>query len=270
VSIAPNLPIANEMQGRIRAELSAIEATHHVMILLAVESGSRAWGFPSKDSDYDVRFIYLRPTEDYLTVTSRRDVIERPVDSVLDVSGWDVRKALQLLLRSNAVLHEWLSSPVRYVNTVAVPGQLFDLLQDAADLTVFDYHYDHLARRCFDEIVSRGNDPRFKTYCYALRAVLALCWLRDRLGAPPMDLPSLWNGLVLASSVDLAISEMVERKARATEQDTTPRIAVIDELINKVLSKPVTPAYPVDRSAVRARADGLFASIVLSQQIRRK
>lgn len=102
------------LQARIQAELDAIEQKEAVRILLAVESGSRAWGFPSPDSDYDVRFLYLRPIDSYLAVTPRRDVIERPIDALLDINGWDLRKALQLMLRSNAVLIEWLTSPVRY------------------------------------------------------------------------------------------------------------------------------------------------------------
>src|SRR5262245_56148107 len=99
--------IEPDVEIRIMAELDSIEGDHGVRILLAVESGSRAWRFPSRDSDYDVRFIYAQPIENYLTVLPRRDVIERPIDTTLDVSGWDLRKALQLLLRSNAVLIEW-------------------------------------------------------------------------------------------------------------------------------------------------------------------
>lgn len=102
------------VRDRIQRELDAIERQESVRILLAVESGSRAWGFPSTDSDYDVRFLYVRPIEAYLAVTAPRDVIERPVDATLDVNGWDLRKALRLMLRSNAVLIEWLASPVRY------------------------------------------------------------------------------------------------------------------------------------------------------------
>ncbi len=80
--------------------------------MLAVESGSRAWGFASRDSDYDVRFIFVRPLRDYLRVAPLHDVIERPIDEALDLGGWDVRKVLGLMLRSNATVGEWLASPV--------------------------------------------------------------------------------------------------------------------------------------------------------------
>ena len=100
----------------IEGELRAIEANEQVTILYACESGSRAWGFPSSDSDYDVRFVYVRPLDWYLSIAveRRRDVIERPVDATLDISGWDLRKALNLLNTSNAPLIEWTTSPIGY------------------------------------------------------------------------------------------------------------------------------------------------------------
>ena len=49
-----------DIQKEIQENLDAIEQQNHVRILLAVESGSRAWGFASPDSDYDVRFIYMQ------------------------------------------------------------------------------------------------------------------------------------------------------------------------------------------------------------------
>jgi predicted nucleotidyltransferase len=132
---------------RIDAELDAIEHRHGIRILVAVESSSRAWRFPSRDSDYDVRFLYLPPIETYLAVSPKRDVIKRPIDATLDVNGWDLRKAFQLLLRSNAVLIEWLCSPVRYREAGTATAQLLELARSSVDLTGLAYHYDHQARR---------------------------------------------------------------------------------------------------------------------------
>src|SRR5262245_28516631 len=98
----------------IDAQLRAVGTMHHATVLLAVESGSRAWGFPSPDSDYDCRFIYARARDDYLALWAQRDVIEFPTDAVLDVNGWDLGKALRLLLKGNAVVIEWLTSPYIY------------------------------------------------------------------------------------------------------------------------------------------------------------
>lgn len=101
------------MEKMIVSRLREIEEKEKVHILLAVESGSRAWGFASPDSDYDVRFIYIRPKEDYLRLESIRDVIELPINDVLDINGWDLQKTLRLLYKSNPTLFEWFSFPDR-------------------------------------------------------------------------------------------------------------------------------------------------------------
>jgi predicted nucleotidyltransferase len=98
--------VTNQLLDRIRTELDRIEEEESVRVLYACESGSRAWGFESEDSDYDVRFIYLRPADWYLTIQKKRDVIEKPIDEDLDISGWDLPKALELFRRSNPPLLE--------------------------------------------------------------------------------------------------------------------------------------------------------------------
>jgi uncharacterized protein len=102
------------MNQDINQQLTTIEQTQNVRILYACESGSRAWGFASPDSDYDVRFIYLQPRANYLSIYDRRDVIDLPVNAVLDINGWDIRKTLQLFYKSNGALYEWLQSPIVY------------------------------------------------------------------------------------------------------------------------------------------------------------
>ncbi len=103
------------IEGRLRL----IEAQHKVRIVWAVESGSRAWGFPSPDSDYDCRFVFVRPLADYLSIEQRRDVIEVPIEEGLDINGWDLFKMARLLLKGNAVAIEWLTSPIIYRGLVA-------------------------------------------------------------------------------------------------------------------------------------------------------
>lgn len=114
------------MRKRILEELQKIEQIHNVKIIMAIESGSRAWGFASPDSDYDVRFIYVRKKEDYLKLEGMRDVIEWKLDEVLDINGWDIRKALQLLHKSNPTIFEWCASPIVYLSTTD-----FDVLKKA-------------------------------------------------------------------------------------------------------------------------------------------
>ena len=119
-----------------------------------------------------------RPVEAYLAVSPPRDVIERPIDAALDVNGWDLRKALQLMLRSNAVLLEWLTSPVRY-RTWQGTDELLALARAAASLTALAYHYQHQVRRSFRAVNEAGRLARLKSYCYALRSALAVAWIAN-------------------------------------------------------------------------------------------
>jgi predicted nucleotidyltransferase len=183
------------------------------------------------------------------------------IDATLDVSDWDLRKALGLLVRSNAVLIEWRTSPVRYRETGSVPARILDLARSTADLTALAYHYDHQARRSFDEIAKSDGAMRLKTYCYALRAVLALLWIRDLGAPPPMDLPTLMAGLALPDGVYQAVADLIARKAEAVEQETTARISAVDVLIGDALAEPVQKTRSIDRREVTAQADRLFASI---------
>jgi predicted nucleotidyltransferase len=96
----------------IKEKLAKLERIHHIRVLYACESGSRAWGFPSPDSDCDVRFIYARSQKDYLSINEAKDVLDLPVNELLDIGGWDIKKALKLFLKSNGPLYEWLQSPV--------------------------------------------------------------------------------------------------------------------------------------------------------------
>jgi predicted nucleotidyltransferase len=257
--------IAADMWRRIGAELDSIERDHGVRILLAVESGSRAWRFPSPDSDYDVRFIYAYPREAYLSIELPRDVIERPIDGVLDLSGWDVRKALQLMIRSNAALIEWLASPVRYRAADSVPERLLALAHGICTLPALAYHYDRTARRSFDEIAATRGPVRLKAYCYAVRPVLALLWMRGHERAPPMDLPSLLQGVPLAADIRRAIDELVARKATAGERELAPRVDVLDNFLAAALAdKAGRASSPADPTAL-ARANALFAQLALGE-----
>jgi predicted nucleotidyltransferase len=252
------------VRARIQAELDIIERKETVEVLLAVESGSRAWGFPSRDSDYDVRFIYVLPVQAYLAVTPPRDVIERPVDAVLDINGWDLRKALQLMLRSNAVLIEWLTSPVRYRDWHRA-NDLLALAHAAAGLTALTHHYQHQARRSFDTVCEGGETARLKSYCYAMRSALAVAWIRQRGEAPPMDVGTLMAGLTLPPELPGQFQDLIARKLVATEDAVTPRSATLDAFIADALSMPVSkPAAPA-RKETSTRADAFFAAQLLDR-----
>jgi predicted nucleotidyltransferase len=251
------------VDARIQAELDAIERQESIRILLAVESGSRAWGFPSRDSDYDVRFLYLRPIECYLAVTSGRDVVERPVNAVLDISGWDLRKALRLMLRSNAVLLEWLNSPVRYRMWDGVDA-LLALARSGASLTALAYHYQHQARGSFAAIGATEPAP-LKSYCYALRSALALEWIRQRGEAPPMSVEALMAGVRLPKDLIEQMRQLIAQKRIAGEDAAMLRSAKFDAFISDALSAPLPDAITPAPKHLSTRADAFFAALLLDR-----
>lgn len=136
------------MHERIVTQIQNIECEESVCIFYACESGSRAWGFPSADSDYDVRFVYLHPKDWYLSIDLeyKRDVIERPIDDGLGINGWNLRKALQLLRKGNPPLIEWLGSPTVYLEQFTVVEKMRDLMTRWYSPVASLYHYLHMAQ----------------------------------------------------------------------------------------------------------------------------
>lgn len=172
------------MKKTIVEQLREIERSNNVRILLAVESGSRAWGFASPDSDYDVRFIYARKKEDYLRLDEVRDVIELPINEMLDINGWDLRKTLQLLYRSNPTLFEWFSSPIIYLET-PLADRFRHIMQDYFSTKKSLYHYISMAEGNYREYL-KGDMVRAKKYFYVLRPLLACRWVMEKKTPPPM------------------------------------------------------------------------------------
>lgn len=216
------------MQQLIVKKLDEIERQENVRILLAVESGSRAWGFASEDSDYDVRFIYVRPRNDYLRLEKFRDVIELPLEGELDINGWDLDKTLRLLRSSNPTLFEWFSSPIVYRETPFADdfrSVMFKYFSTRRGL----YHYLSMANGNYREYL-KGEMVKAKKYFYVLRPILACRWIIDH-GTPP---PMLFSELV-KSELDSAVSKDVVRlldlKMNSPETKIIPRV----ESLNKYL-----------------------------------
>ena len=208
------------LRERVLERLSAVEAEHGVTVLYACESGSRAWGFESPDSDYDVRFIYARSRDWYLSfdVERRPDVIEIPIRDDIDLSGWDVRKAMYLFTRTNGALIEWLNSPVRYLDRGRCATDLRQLVPEHLNATALCYHYSHMARRNARDYL-RGDRVRLKKYFYVLRPLLAIRHIEQGLGAPPVRFESLADAV---APVELrpAITQLLEAKRAASEMGT--------------------------------------------------
>jgi predicted nucleotidyltransferase len=209
-----------------------------VHIPYACESGSRAWGFPSADSDYDVRFIYLRPREWYLSIDIelRQDVIERTGDGKLDISGWDLRKALRLLRKGNPPLIEWLGSPIVYVERFTVANRMRDLLTRCYSPAACLYHYLHMAQGNYREYL-KGSTVWVKKYFYVLRPILAIQWIERGLGIVPTEFQVLVNEVVESPNLKGEIDRLVEVKQRGEELDLGPHIAAISEFIERELAR---------------------------------
>lgn len=219
-------------------ELRCLEAAEGVRVLLAVESGSRAWGFESPDSDFDVRFVYVRPIEYYLRLQSTRDVLEWRLDEVLDVSGWDLDKALRLMRGANPSLFEWLASPIVYAEYSAFAA-VRDLAADCFSPVSSAHHYLSMARTGMsgltgttrmadkaDKAAVAGETIRLKKCLYAMRAILASRWVV----AERVPVPMLFRDLVdaqLEASMRGLVDELLEAKAVAGECDEYPRIPAL-------------------------------------------
>ena len=251
------------VRREIEQRLDAVEAADDVRVLMAVESGSRAWGFPSPDSDYDVRFIYVRPRDWYLSLVPGRDVIEHAIVDEIDLNGWDVRKALGLLLKSNAVVSEWMRSPIRYRADDPFVGKLAALADALLDPRALAHHYANLGRTAADRWLDRTGDVPVKKYFYALRPALAVRALRlNPTVRPPMNLQALIDVCDLPSSLIDRIADLVEAKARTNEMSNGTRVPDVEALIADELSRvSELPASVMPADAVQ-RASDLFLKLV--------
>lgn len=218
----------------IQSKLSGIEEQHKVRILYACESGSRAWGFASPDSDYDVRFIYTRRADDYLSISEKRDVIELPVNEVLDIGGWDIRKALQLFLKSNAPLYEWLQSPVVYAADSGLKDEMLSLASTYFSNRAGCHHYLSMATNTL-EYELQCSAVRMKKYFYALRPALACLWIVKKRTVPPMQFKDL-RILVEDPHWHTAVDELLLQKQAADEKAMIAPIPLLHEWLQKTLT----------------------------------
>lgn len=223
-------------KSHILSRLCEIETMENVRIVYACESGSRAWGFPSADSDYDVRFLYLHPVEWYLSIDIKRDVIERPIQDGLDVSGWDMKKALPLFRKSNPPLLEWLGSPIVYLEQYGAAEGMRGLLPDYYSPAACLYHYLHMARGNYREYL-KGDVVWIKKYFYVLRPVLAMNWIERGWGVVPTDFNILVDKLPLKPSVAKEIANLLAVKRAGVELDRGPRIEVLSRFIEEELDR---------------------------------
>jgi len=250
------------MHTRIAAALATLEAEHRIRILYACESGSRAWGFPSPDSDYDVRFIYVHPTEWYLGLDEGPDTLNFPVDDELDLAGWELRKTLRLLRGSNAALFEWLQSPIVYHEAPGFRASLAPLLPLAFNGKAGLHHYLGQLRRGVEEDLV-GEEVRLKRLFYALRSALAARWIREKHTLPPMEFAPL--RALLPSDLQRAVEELLAQKAFSNEKTVVAQPAALVEFLRAEYA--AGQAARVGLPVARPTGLGEALDAVLRQQV---
>ncbi len=253
--------MADSVTEQIKSELLNIEKAEQVTIIYACESGSRAWGFESEDSDYDVRFIYIRRTPWYLTIQNKKDVIEKPIDDELDISGWDITKSLELFRKSNPPLLEWLQSPIVYMQNSTFIERLRKLMDEYYSPIACMYHYLHMAQKNFREYLQHDT-VWTKKYFYVLRPVLACIWIEQGYGVVPIEFSKLVDRIVLEKQLRNEIGNLLELKRSGAELDRRPKNPVISDFlemeINRLSAEKQTPPKTKDPATL----DKLFVDIL--------
>jgi predicted nucleotidyltransferase len=254
--------MVSKITQEIQARLDKIATDEKSTILLAIESGSRAWGFESQDSDYDVRFIYVRKLDDYLRIRPMRDVIELPIMDDLDINGWDLQKALGLLIKSNPPALEWLSSPIVYRRHPAA-----ERLQQAAE-KFFDpvstsHHYLSMALKTQKHL--RTNQVIRKKYFYALRPLFCLDWIREQRTMPPMEFSKLLSFALRENDdpeLGYSIQNLLRHKKAGKEIEKGPRDNLLDAFISKKMSYYQAVDFGKPRPLDYDLADEIFREII--------
>ncbi|MBW4767736.1 nucleotidyltransferase domain-containing protein [Hoylesella nanceiensis] len=203
----------------ILQRLAQIERDYDVRVLFAAETGSRAWGFSSPDSDWDIRFVYVHPLDWYLKVEPGRDVIEVMTDDGFDASGWDIKKALGLFRKTNLTFIEWIKSPIVYIDNLKLKKRLFSLLRKNFNVTGGMYHYYHIAEAQNIRYLERKG-VELKRYLYYLRALLACKWIMCRRTPPPVPFRELVDEMVTPCNLREEIYHILELKSRSKEHDS--------------------------------------------------
>ena len=261
-----------DIRKEILENLDAIEKQYDVQILLAVESGSRAWGFASPDSDYDVRFIYVHRPEEYLRIGTMNDVIEWQLDEVLDINGWDLRKALLAFGKGNPNVMEWANSPIVYRKAAEWDGLKEAAMHYFSEKSAL-CHYYGTANRTLQEYLT-GDVIRYKMYFYALRPLLCCRWIERYHTVPPMEFAKLLTMFrepdeVLTQELYAAIAELLTRKAETEEKDLNPQMPVIISFIREecVRQKQISEAAPDDHRHDVEELNEAFRNLLAGREL---
>lgn len=228
--------IEENIYQEIIQRLENIQSDEGIKILYACESGSRAWGFPSSDSDYDVRFIYVRKPEFYLSIDEGRDVIEKEITDDIDLSGWDLKKTLKLFRKSNPPLFEWLQSPIIYMKQYSIYDKLKSLLSTYYSPLSSMHHYKNMAEGNLRDYL-KTEKVWLKKYFYVLRPVLACKWIENNLGPVPTEFEKLVKALIKDEKLKETIDQLIKEKKNGVELSWGKRIPEISDFIESEIDR---------------------------------
>jgi predicted nucleotidyltransferase len=254
--------IPDDIRIEIVRRMRAAETEHGVRILLAVESGSRAWGFESPNSDYDARFIYVHPRDWYLSVglEEQRDVLEYPIVDDIDLNGWDLRKALRLFSKSNPAFAEWIQSPIIYSETTGFAESVRRLLPTVYSCEHGIYHYRSMAKTNYRSYLRADLVP-LKKYFYVLRPLLSVKWLERYHKPAPIEFHKLLHLIEDNSRLVSDIHELLERKRAAPEMGLSAPVQSINAYIESELERlESTVPAPVPRDPATPLLNDVFRS----------
>lgn len=248
------------MVTKIHLSLREIERIESIKLLYTCESGSRAWGFASPDSDYDVRFLYAHKRNYYLSIDEPRDVIELPINDLLDINGWELRKALRLFRKSNAPLYEWLQSPIVYQSDPDFIAAIRKLMSTYFSPRAMMHHYLSMANNVMSNDLS-GSEVRLKKYFYALRPILASRWIAEYNEVPPMEFGKL--RVLLDKDLTALIDDLLAKKATVDEKFTIKPIIEIHRWLDSQLAYCESRIPDASRSSDSEPLNELFRKFVL-------
>lgn len=220
------------MTDEIKKELLRLEQQHDIKILYAVESGSRAWGFASTDSDWDVRYIYIHKLDWYLKIDEQKDNREEILPNDIDLAGWELKKALRLFRKSNPPILEWLRSPIVYLQQFSTADKLRTLTQEVFNPKSCLHHYLHMAEGNFKQYLQKDN-VRIKKYFYVLRPILACDWIKQTNTMAPMEFHKLLESQVTDPHVMSKIQNLLKRKMSGEELNEEPQIKILNDFLEQ-------------------------------------
>lgn len=248
------------MEKLIKEKLREVGKEYGVSILLACETGSRAWGFPSPDSDYDIRFIYRHPRDWYLSIDEQKDTIEY-LNGDLDLVGWDIRKSLKLLRKSNAAMFERLQSPIIYQQQTDFREKLNQVAPAYFSGRAGLHHYLSMAYNYY-KTCAPASEVKLKSYFYLLRTALASLWIVEKKSIPPLAFRDLLP-LVQQENIISKIEELLSLKATVNETYLHPKEPELEEYIGSILNycESQAPTF-VKHQGQTSPLDELFRTII--------